>query len=139
MFEASLKWFDIIKPSPPKEIDKKPKNQIFSKQWYLENLGAIITMIMGISVGIILLIIVTINDGWTTSYTVSDPKFDIIIDLCYLLLGVCFLLNSLGKIPKLQEVPNFQKILDSKVLSLLQAVLAFSAFIMYMIYTSNLT
>ena len=94
---------------------------------------------MGMSIMIILLIIVTINYGWTTKYMVSDTRFDAIGDWCYILLGVCFLLNSLRKIPKLQEVSNFQKVLDSKLLSLLQAVLAFSAFIMYMIYTSNLT
>ena len=88
IFEGALKCFYIIKSSPDKEIDKKAENQLFSQQWYSENFPSIVIMIMGISVMIILLSIVTINYGWTTIYVVSDPKFDTIRDWAYILFGV---------------------------------------------------
>ena len=78
----------MIKSSPDQEIDKKAKNQLFSQQWYSENFPSIVIMIMGISVMIILLSIITINYGWTTIYVVSDPKFDTIRDWAYILFGV---------------------------------------------------
>ena len=139
IFEGALKCFYIIKSSPDKEIDKKAENQLFSQQWYSENFPSIVIMIMGISVMIILLSIITINYGWTTTYVVSDPKFDTIRDWASILFGVYFWLNSLKKVLNFQEFPNFHKALDSKLLNLLQAILAFSGFIMYMIYIINLT
>ncbi len=142
IFEVALKCYDIIKSSPDKEIDKKAKNQLFSQKWYSENFPSIVIMIMGISVMIIVLSIVTINDGWTiwtTTYVVSDPKFDTIRDWAFILFGVYFWLNSLKKVLNFQEFPNFNKALDSKLLNLLQDILLFSAFIMYMIYGINLT
>ncbi len=131
--EAALKWHNIIKSSPTKEIDKKPENQLFSKQWYSENLPSIIIMIMGMSIMIILLIIVTINYGWTTSYTVSDPKFDIINDWSSILLGVCCLLYSLERVERVKSC------LDNKFFRSLKIIMIFSAFILSIIYASNLT
>ncbi|EAZ89136.1 hypothetical protein [Crocosphaera chwakensis] len=132
IFETALKWHDLTKPNLSQEIDKKPKNKLFSKKWYLDNLPLIIIMIMGMSVMINSLIILTIYDGWNTNYIVSDPKFNIIKDWSFILLGVFAISDSLKKIPK------FHQIIDSKLLSLLQAVLAFSIFMLYLIYTSNL-
>nr|MDJ0601525.1 hypothetical protein [Crocosphaera sp.] len=111
----------------------KTKNKLFSKQWYSENLWAIIIMIISISVMIILLAILTINGYWNTKYVVSDPKFEVINDLGSILLGIYWLCESL------KEIPRFHNILNSKVANYLINIAVFSASIMFIIYSFTLT
>ncbi len=128
-----FKWGKLTNPNLSDETNNQPKNKLFSKQWYSENLGAIITMIMGMSVLLILLIILIVNGDWNKTYTVSDPKFEILNYWSIILFEFGWLLDSLKKFPKLQ------KILDNQLSSLLSTITVLSAFIMYMIYAVHIT
>ncbi|EAZ89135.1 hypothetical protein [Crocosphaera chwakensis] len=128
-----LDWREMTNPNLLNETSDKPKNKLFSKQWYSENLWAIIMMIISISTMIILLIILTISGYWNITYIISDPKFDIINDWSFILLGIVGLLSSL------ERVERFKTILNNQFFRPLQIIISFSAFILYMIYTVNLT
>ncbi len=133
IINTGLKWRDLTTEHLTPEIDGKTKNKLFSKQWYSENLWAIIIMIISISVMIILLAILTINGYWNTKYVVSDPKFEVINDLGSILLGIYWLCESL------KEIPRFHNILNSKVANYLINIAVFSASIMFIIYSFTLT
>ncbi|MGK7940521.1 MAG: hypothetical protein AB4062_10315 [Crocosphaera sp.] len=128
-----LQWRKLKQTHLSDETDDKTQNKLFSKQWYLDNLSAIIIMIISISLMITSLIILTIIGYWNTTYIISDPKFEIINDGSSILLAVSCLLYSLERV---ERVKSF---LDNKFFRSLKIIMIFSAFLWSIIYASNLT
>lgn len=133
IINIGLKWHQLKTEDLTNEIDSKQNNKLFSKQWYSDNTSAIISIILVITIMIILLMVVIVYGGWDTNYVVSNPKFEIINDLGFILLGIYWLCESL------KEIPRFQNILNSKVANYLIGITVFSAFILFIIYGSLLT